>query len=63
MIFRIILMFLVLTGASSALLYLAACTNYFNAGRLKLIARNVALAGAGVTIALITIGLLVSINA
>lgn len=52
-----------LTGASSALLYLAACTSYFNAGRLKLIARNVALIGVGGSVALITVGVLVSINA
>lgn len=63
MIFRIVFMFVILAAATSGLLYLATCTPYFNATRLKLIARNAALLAAGGVIALVTIGLLVVANA
>ncbi len=63
MLFRVALMLIVLSGSASALLYLAVYTNYFNKDRLLKFARNAGLLAVGLLIGLITIGLLVQINA
>jgi len=63
MIFRIILMFVVLAVGSAFILYLASCTDYFNAKRLKRLARNAALLGAGSLIAALALALLMALAA
>lgn len=63
MILRIILMFVILAAGASGVLYLAACTDYFNVVRVKRMARNAALVAGGFFVALLTLSALVALNA
>jgi Ni/Fe-hydrogenase subunit HybB-like protein len=63
MIFRIILMFIVLTTGAAGVLYLASCTDFFNAVRVKRLARNFGLVAAGGIVAALVIGALAAISA